>query len=117
MTIFLVQHGKSVPKEEDPDRPLSGVGVQQVEEVAAQLKEYNINLEAIFHTSKPRAIQTAEIIYIHVNAAQGMKEIEGMNPKDDVRLFAKNITKTNMETHSNRSGSGFVIACSSSLEH
>lgn len=96
MTIFLVQHGKSVPKEEDPNRPLSIIGVQEVEEIAAQLKNYCTNLEVIYHTSKSRAAQTAEIFQKHVNATEGMHKTEGMNPMDDVEFFARNSIKTDL---------------------
>ncbi len=94
MTIYLVQHGKSVAKEEDPNRPLSITGVREVEEIAAQLKNYCTDLEIIYHTSKSRAAQTAEILQRHVNAAKGIHETEGMNPTDDVHLFARNAIKT-----------------------
>jgi len=96
MTIYLVQHGKSVPKEEDPTRPLSTIGVQEVEEIAAQLKNYCTKLEVIYHTSKSRAAQTAEILQRHVNATEGTHEIESMNPMDSVQLFARNAIKTDL---------------------
>jgi phosphohistidine phosphatase len=93
MTVYFVQHGKSVPKEENPDRPLSDIGAQEVAQIANRLKESNVKLNVIFHTEKLRAVQTAEIINNHLNALQGIKETSGMNPKDDVRLFAKKIEK------------------------
>jgi phosphohistidine phosphatase len=93
MTIYLVQHGISVPKEEDPDRPLSDIGAEEVEKIASGLKEYNIRLNSIFHSNKLRAVQTAEILQRYLNASQGTKKITGMNPIDDVRLFATNIDK------------------------
>ena len=91
MTIYLVQHGKSVPKEEDSDRPLSTIGVQEVKEIAIRLKEYNISLKSIHHTNKLRAVQTAEILQKYLNTPQGIIETKGMNPNDNVRLFAKDI--------------------------
>ena len=93
MTIYLVQHGKSVPKEEDPDRPLSDIGDEEVEKIASGLKEYNISVNSIFHSNKLRAVQTAEILQKYLNALQGTNEMTGMNPNDDIRLFAENIDK------------------------
>jgi phosphohistidine phosphatase len=93
MTIYLVQHGKSVSKEENPERPLSEIGAEEAEKIASKLKDYNIRLTSIFHTNKLRAVQTAEILQSYFNASQGTKEIAGMNPNDDVRLFAANIDK------------------------
>jgi phosphohistidine phosphatase len=46
LTIYLVQHGKSVSKEEDPDRPLSDIGNEEVKKIASGLKEYNISIES-----------------------------------------------------------------------
>ena len=94
MTIYLVQHGKSLPKEEDPNRSLSHEGIQEVEQIAAQLKAHNIQLKVIYHTSKKRAIQTADLFQAHLKSAKGTEEIEGMNPKDDVRLFSEDIAKS-----------------------
>jgi len=37
MNIYLVQHGKPVPKEEDPERPLSAQGKEDVEKIASKL--------------------------------------------------------------------------------
>jgi phosphohistidine phosphatase len=83
-----------VSKETDPERPLSAIGVQEVEEIARHLKEYNISLKSIHHTTKLRAVQTAEILQKYLHASLGMIETKGMNPKDDVRLFAEDISKT-----------------------
>ena len=93
LTIYLVQHGKSVSKEEDPDRPLSDIGAEEVKKIAIQLKEYNPRLNSIYQTNKLRAVQTAEILQRYLNASQGTKEITGMNPNDDVQLFAAKIDK------------------------
>jgi phosphohistidine phosphatase len=92
MTIYLVQHGKSVPKEENPERPLSEQGRREVEKIAVGLKDYNIHVNFIYHTSKLRAVQTAQILHNHVHAAHGLIQTEGMNPNDDVRSFVQNIT-------------------------
>jgi len=93
MTVYFVQHGKSVPKEENPDRPLSDIGAKEVEEIATLLRENNVKVNIIFHSNKLRAVQTADIIQKHLNASQGIKEKPGMNPMDNVRLFAKEIEK------------------------
>ena len=93
MTIYLVQHGKSVPKEEDPDRPLSDIGAEEVEKIASGLKEYNISVNSILHSNKLRAVQTAEILQKYLNALQGTNVMAGMNPNDDIRMFAANIDK------------------------
>ena len=94
MSIYLVQHGKSLSKEEDPNRPLSDIGIQEVKDIAKKLNEYDISLNEIFHSNKLRAKQTAEIFQQFLNPPSGIVEISGINPKDDVHSFAKNLSKT-----------------------
>ncbi len=62
MNIYLVQHGKPVPKEENPDKPLSNQGKEDVERVASFLMKAGIKVDDIFHSGKTRAMQTAEIM-------------------------------------------------------
>lgn len=93
MTVYLVQHGRSVPQEEDPQRPLSQNGRQEVEKIARGLKKYDLKISKICHSGKVRAIQTAHILQQQLNTPQGTIELEGMKPNDDVRLFAENIAR------------------------
>jgi phosphohistidine phosphatase len=88
-----MQHGKSVSKQENPDRPLSDIGSKEVEKIAIQLQEYNLHINSIFHSSKLRAFQTAEILQRYLSASQGTKEINGMNPNDNVQLFSVTINQ------------------------
>ena len=61
MALFLVQHGKSLSKDVDPDQGLSKEGIAEVERIAAVAKEYSINVSQINYSTKTRARQTAEI--------------------------------------------------------
>ena len=78
MEIYLVQHGESKTKEEDPERPLSDKGKADVEKIA---KSLTIQPAKIVHSSKLRARQTAEILASHLNAPT--EEIEGIQPLDE----------------------------------
>jgi phosphohistidine phosphatase len=88
MALYLVQHGKSLPKEEDPERGLSQEGISEVEQVAANAARQKIPVFHIVQSGKKRALQTAEIFAETLKPVQGVLEIDGLAPLGDVSLFA-----------------------------
>ncbi len=91
MALLLVQHGKSLPKDKDPAKGLSEEGISEVEHIAGIAKKYGINVSRIMHSGKKRALQTAEIFASALKPDEGIREIEGINPLDDVAVFADKI--------------------------
>lgn len=91
MALFLVQHGKSLPKEVDPDPGLSDQGIVDVNRIAEVAKGYNIHVASISHSGKKRARMTAEIFASALSPKHGMNEIGGIAPMDDVIGFSKTI--------------------------
>lgn len=88
MAIYLVQHGKSLIKEVDPDQGLSDEGVRDVDRIAAVAKSYGIRVSSIEHSGKKRARQTAEIFASALRPERGVGERSGINPLDDVAAVA-----------------------------
>ena len=88
MAIYLVQHGKSLPKDVDPDRGLSDEGKKEVERVASAAEKCGLNVAAIKHSGKKRALQTAEIFASFLKPPHGVQEIAGLGPLDDVTMLA-----------------------------
>jgi len=88
MTLYLVQHGQSLPKDVDPDQGLSEIGVAETERIAGVAKNYHINVKLILHSVKTRARKTAGILASALNPTNGAKEVEGLKPMDDVAAFA-----------------------------
>jgi len=88
MAVFLVQHGKSLPKDVDPDQSLSEEGIADVERIADVAKGYHVRVSAIRHSGKSRARQTAEIFGSVLNPPGGVLEVGGLNPLDDVTALA-----------------------------
>ncbi|HEY1372196.1 MAG TPA: phosphohistidine phosphatase SixA [Candidatus Binatia bacterium] len=82
MEFFLVRHGDARPSSEDPRRPLSERGREEVE-VVARPAASRIAVSAIFHSDKLRARETAEIMARFVRPQKGVKEISGLAPDDD----------------------------------
>lgn len=94
MALFLVQHGKSLPKNEDPKKGLSKEGIAETKRIAEVAKGYNIHVSGITHSGKTRARQTAEIIASVLEPEGGIQESSGLNPMDDVTAFADKIDST-----------------------
>jgi len=91
MTLYLVQHGQSLPKDVDPAQGLSEEGVVDTERIAGVAKSYHINVGQILHSVKTRAQKTADIFASALNPTGGVKEVEGLKPMDDVAAFAASI--------------------------
>jgi phosphohistidine phosphatase len=88
MALYLVQHGKSLPKDVDPDQGLSDEGRAETERIAEVARGYNVNVSQIKHSGKTRARQTAEIFASALNPAGGVAEVSGLKPLDAVSQFA-----------------------------
>ena len=91
MALLLVQHGKSLSKDKDPAQGLSQEGISEVEHIAEVAKKYEVNVSRIMHSGKKRALQTAEIFASALKPREGIQEIEGIKPLDDVAAFANEI--------------------------
>ena len=88
MALYIVQHGKSLPKEADPEQGLSPEGMADVEKIAGTAKGYNIKVSRIVHSGKKRARQTAEILAAALAPEQGVSKQSGMDPLDDPTGFS-----------------------------
>lgn len=92
MALYLVQHGKSLPKDVDPAKGLSEEGIADVQRIAEVAAGYNCKVGKISHSGKKRAKQTAEIFNSNLNPQNGIEEISGINPLDDVTEFSKTLS-------------------------
>jgi len=88
MALFLVQHGKSLPKEKDPDQGLSKEGLAETQAMANLAAENNLQVMRIVHSGKKRALQTAEIFVKALEPEAGLLKVGGLAPLDDVSVFA-----------------------------
>jgi len=84
MSLLLVQHGKSLPKDKDPEKGLSPEGIRDVERVAGMLRKYGVVVSSIQHSGKKRARQTAEIFAANIGSRINILKKEGLAPLDDV---------------------------------
>lgn len=87
MKLYLVQHGLALSKEEDPERPLSEAGREEVECMARLLGEAGVRVQRVWHSGKPRALQTAERLARRVMPRGGVEPLAGLGPNDPVEEF------------------------------
>jgi phosphohistidine phosphatase len=62
MEIYLMQHGRALPKDKDPDEGLSPEGKERIHRSGKALKKMGIGFDAILSSTKKRSKQTAVII-------------------------------------------------------
>jgi len=87
MPVYLVQHGQAVSEAQDPARPLSERGREEVERVACHAATLGLRITEIWHSGRLRALQTAEIFRGHLRPEPGLREQRGMSPSDDPSLL------------------------------
>ncbi len=82
MRIYLMQHGLAVPEQENPVRPLSPAGREQIEASARALAKLETHVELIVSSPKQRAVETARIVAGHLGyKPDSVLETETLLPK------------------------------------
>jgi phosphohistidine phosphatase len=89
MKLYLVQHAEAISKAEDPQRPLTERGRDDVARVAAFAARTGLQVRQIRHSGKRRAEETASILAEHLSPTEGVVAISGLAPRDDVRPMAE----------------------------
>jgi len=84
MRIYLVQHGEAKSEQEDPRRTLTDNGIGEVQKVAEFLRPLTLAADAVWHSGKARAQQTAELLVEALGAQARVVAREGLGPKDAV---------------------------------
>jgi len=88
MHLYLVQHGTALPKDENPERPLSDSGRTSVQKVASFLARSQLDINGIVHSGKVRAMQTALLLSETMGRGRIVQEcIYPISPNDDIGLL------------------------------
>lgn len=96
MLVYLVQHGRAKPKEEDPERPLTDEGRREVEAVMLLMMRFGaITAPRIVHSGRLRARETAEIIAAKL--ATDVEESDGLAPSDDPAKWARRLSESSSD--------------------
>ena len=91
MMLILVQHGDALPKESDPDRPLSDAGQRDVQGLVEFLIECGISVSRVIHSGKTRARQTAELLGSALAPGKDIDAHSGLDPNDPTQPFAEEV--------------------------
>jgi phosphohistidine phosphatase len=91
MNLYLVQHAESMPKDQNPERPLSDKGRADMERMAGWFSSSNaFRPSRILHSGKLRAQQTAEALAGGIDVVA--EAVEGLAPLDDPAIWADRLT-------------------------
>ena len=91
--LYLVQHGAAKTEAEDPQRGLTDEGRRAVARMADFLSTLQLSLDRIEHSGKLRAQETAEILAARLQPTEGMKQIPGIAPNDDIEPMCARLEK------------------------
>ncbi len=83
MELYLVQHGEAKSEAEDPARPLTERGREEVRRVARAAARAGVRVARIAHSGKLRARETADLLAAELRPATGVAELAGLAPLDD----------------------------------
>jgi phosphohistidine phosphatase len=94
MKLYLVQHGKAKTKEKSPDRPLTDKGRDVSEKTACfSAEQAQISVNAVLHSGKTRARDTAEIMAAYLCPTKGVSEEKDLLPNDDPQEWASRLSE------------------------
>ena len=97
MRIYLVQHGQAKSEDVDPGRHLTQKGIDDAMKMSAFLKNAGLHVDAIWHSGKTRAAQTADILAAGIAADQGIIQHDGLAPNDDIGLIKDELLQSNLD--------------------
>jgi phosphohistidine phosphatase len=83
MNVFLLRHGDALSANENPARPLSPRGRQEIERTARIAVGRNVAISVIYHSGILRAAESAEIMRRLLLPPSGIEEHTGLLPEDD----------------------------------
>lgn len=91
--LYLMRHADAVTAEDDPQRPLSAKGREQVRLMAEFLSARGgIEVERVWHSPLLRARESADAFCDHLNLSGNRREIDGLQPYDDIRGVARRLS-------------------------
>ncbi len=90
MYLLLMQHAKAKSAEEDPERGITDIGRDETLTTSGYLKSFNFTVEEIWHSTKKRSRETAEIVTASNKLKNILSEKDFLSPMDEVKPAVKN---------------------------
>lgn len=97
MKAYFVQHAAALSEEQDPKRPLSDEGRDQIKATAKFAKKAGVQLGRIWHSGKNRAAQTAEILADQLKPSLGVRSSEELGPVDNPKDWADRLVEMDQD--------------------
>jgi phosphohistidine phosphatase len=97
MRLYLVRHGENNPVEIDPDKNLSPKGREEIVKMADFLKSAAVFVDAVYHSGKARALQTAEILAPAVQLSGKVSLHKDLQPDSKPEKIAAELEGTNKD--------------------
>jgi phosphohistidine phosphatase len=91
MILYLMRHGKAARPDPDAPRSLTPGGREQVAQMAARFRRWKPRLDALWHSPKTRAVQTAEILLEALGKPVPREEKKGLKPEGDAREMLEEV--------------------------
>jgi phosphohistidine phosphatase len=91
MRIYLMRHGEAVQAGPDTTRALSAKGRSDTAKVAKFLQAAKTPVSAIWHSSKTRAFETANLLGKALGTQIPTEAHEGLDPNDSAEDFATDL--------------------------
>ena len=82
MILYILRHGDAKPKHEDPQRGLSDRGREEVKAISAAFSRTKPRIDAIWHSGKTRAAQTAALLAASLRIEDRLRSQDGLGPND-----------------------------------
>lgn len=90
--VYVVRHGEAMNSDSDSERPLSEYGRDEIQRIADFMKSRAVSVDAIWHSTKVRARQTAEILQETIGGT--LEERRGLSPNDTADLVAAELDQS-----------------------
>jgi phosphohistidine phosphatase len=97
MRLYLVQHGQAKSKDEDPGRPLTEKGRNDVKKIADTLGQLQLSVNTIWHSGKTRAQETADILAGRIIAGNEPLQHQGLSPNDAIEPVKEEIEECSVD--------------------
>ena len=98
MKLYLMRHGQAAEAHIDPARGLTQEGKANIEKIAHNLAQKELHIGQIFHSSKTRAQQTAEIVGCIISPEITLQLHEHLKPTDDPKMLIPEINEWQKDT-------------------
>ena len=98
MKAYLVQHGKAFGKDQDPERPLTDEGQDELRRVAGFVaRSGQVTVGRIWNSGKTRASQSAQILADALMPPLGVRSAEEMDPTDPPQAWAERLPQMSQD--------------------